>query len=466
MMNNYKKIPVNLVNSQQKASRSFEDILPHNLDVEEEVIGGLLLDESAIAIVSEILIPEAFYVQAHQIIYKEILELFQQNEARSPTIIASVLQDKGLLEKVGGMPRLATLLERCVSAVNIDHHSELILDKYLKRSLVKTGGEIRELGLELTQKSEVLLDEAETKLHQLRGDRVGTGLTPVCDILFESFEDIAELHESGETPGVPTGFYDLDALTGGLQPSDLIIVAGRPSMGKTSFALNIAEHAARQGKITAVFSLEMSRQQLGLRLLSSATGIGSDRLRTGKIAQVDFDRISEALGKLAELPIEIDDTANVTTWQIKTQLRQLELRKGQDIGLVVLDYLQLMETGGDNRVTELAKITRAFKAIAREFKVPFVVLSQLSRAVESRNNKRPLLSDLRESGAIEQDADLVLMLYRDEYYNPDTPDPGLTEINVVKHRNGPTGTIKLLFEQERTKFLNIEQKGKFKGAFD
>jgi replicative DNA helicase len=266
-----------------------------------------------------------------------------------------------------------------------------------------------------------------------------------------------QLQQQTALPGIATDFYDLDAMTGGFQRSDLIIIAGRPSMGKTSFSLNIAHNVAKQNLTVAIFSLEMSKEQLSQRLLATEANIESNRLRSGRLAQNDLEKIIDAMSNLSILPIYIDDSSSLTVTQMRSQVRRLQASQKGQLGLVLLDYLQLMDGGSDNRVQELSRITRSLKGLAREVNVPVIALSQLSRAVESRNNKRPMMSDLRESGSIEQDADLVMMLYRDEYYNPDTPDRGVAEVIVTKHRNGPTGAIKLLFQAGQTRFVNLQQ---------
>jgi replicative DNA helicase len=348
------------------------------------------------------------------------------------------------------------LLNRTISAVNIDRFATLVMDKYIRRELIKAGHEIVNLGYETATELETVLDRSEQKIFRLTQERPEQGLIPISDSLIQTFNTIENLHQQVALPGIPSGFYDLDAFTTGFGRSDLIIIAGRPSMGKTSFSLNIAANIAKKSKLpVAIFSLEMSREQLAQRLLASEAKIASNRLRSGRITQQDIEALVNAVGSLSELPIYIDDTANLSVLQMRSQVRRLQGQLKRDLGLVLLDYLQLMEGGGDNRVQELSKITRSLKGLARELNVPVIALSQLSRGVEQRNNKRPMLSDLRESGSIEQDADLVIMLYRDEYYNPDTPEQGIAEAIITKHRNGPVGTVKLLFKSELTKFESL-----------
>lgn len=430
---------------------------PQNIEAEESILGGILLDPKALGKISDSLIPEAFYVTTHQDIYRAALALQEKKKPTDLMTVSSWLQDNHLLDEIGGMPRLIQLIERTVSAANIDRYAELVMEKYMRRQLISTSGEIIELARDTTLDLENIFDESEQKIFRLTQKRPQEGLIFLGDTLIETFNKIEQMHETTTLPGIETQFYDLDAMTSGLQPSDLIIIAGRPSMGKTSFALNIAYNIAQQNLPVAVFSLEMSKEQLTQRLLSSETHIESNRIRSARLSQNDLEKVFNGLDKLLKLPIYIDDTPNLTVGQMRSQVRRLQTEKKGQIGLVLIDYLQLMGEGGDNRVQELSKITRSLKALAREINAPVIALSQLSRAVESRNNKRPMMSDLRESGALEQDSDLIMMLYRDEYYNPDSLDRGLAEVIITKHRNGPTGTIKLLFQSEFTKFLNLKK---------
>lgn len=648
---------------------------PQNVEAEESILGGILLDPEAIGRVTDLLKPEAFYINAHRDIYKAALAL---NGQGLPTDLMSVytwLSDHELLEKVGGQGKLAQLVERTVSAVNIDRYAALVVDKYQRRQLIQAGHEIVKLGYETSLELETVFDQTEQKVFGLTQVSAKQGLTPISDTLIQALQEIESRHEGLALPGIASDFYDLDAMTGGFQRSDLIIVAGRPSMGKTSFALGIARNIADKFPV-AIFSLEMSKEQLVQRLLASEAEIESNFLRTGRISQNQWEPLSHALGTLSELPIYIDDIANQTVTQMRSQARRLQAENSGRLGLILIDYLQLMEgTGSENRVQELSRITRSLKGLAREINVPIIALSQLSRGVEARNNKRPMMSDLRESGcltgdslvtladsgvqvpildlvgksgfavwalneatmkleravvsnafstgvksvfklttrlgrtiratgnhkfltihgwqrldelkiglrlalprflpnpswqfmsdaelgllghligdgctlprhtiqyttreqdlanqvlslavevfgdavkprkraarlatvvksdeierlansdvywdeiasieadgeaevydltvptfhnfiannivvhnSIEQDADLVIMLYRDSYYNPDSPDRDIAEVIITKHRNGPTGTIKLLFKPELTKFLNLAQK--------
>ncbi len=430
---------------------------PQNIEAEESILGGILLDPEAMIRVADILTKEAFYVQAHQEIYHAAQVLHGQGKPTDLMSVSTWLADRGLLDKIGGTAKLAQLLNRTVSAVNIDRYAALIMDKYVRRQLIAAGHEIVDLGYDAAEELETVLDESEQKIFRLTQERPQQGLVSISETLIQAFNEIENLHQEIALPGIPCGFYDLDGMTSGFSRSDLIIIAGRPSMGKTSFALNISLNIAKEQKLpVAIFSLEMSKEQLAQRLLSSEAKIPSNRLRSGRISQNEFEPLANAVANLSELPIYIDDTANLSVMQMRSQVRRLQAQQKNKLGLVLLDYLQLMEgSGSDNRVQELSRITRSLKGLAREINVPIIALSQLSRGVEQRNNKRPMLSDLRESGSIEQDADLVIMLYRDEYYHPDTPDRGLAEVLIVKHRNGPTGTVKLLFKAELTKFENL-----------
>nr|WP_290222671.1 replicative DNA helicase [Trichocoleus desertorum] len=430
---------------------------PQNIDAEEAILGGILLDPEAINRVIDVLRPEAFYISAHQEIYRTAVTLHSQGKPTDLMSITSWLQDHSLLEKVGGQSRLAQLVDRTISAVNIDQYASLVMDKYLRRKLIQVGTEIAQLGYETNSELVKILDQSEQKVFSITQDRPQQGLVPTSDILTDTFSDIESRSLGMVMPGIACGFYDLDAMTQGFQRSDLVIVAGRPSMGKTSFVLNIARNISAFHKLpVAVFSLEMSKEQLVYRLLSSESRIESGRLRSGRISQTEWEPLGHAISTLSQLNVYIDDTPDISVTEMRSKARRLQAENGKPLGLVLIDYLQLMEgSGSENRVQELSKVTRGLKSLARELGVPVIALSQLSRGVESRTNKRPMMSDLRESGSIEQDADLIMMIYRDEYYNPDTPDRGVAEVIITKHRNGPVGTVKLLFEPQFTCFRNL-----------
>lgn len=582
---------------------------PQNIEAEESILGAILLDPEAINKVADILPKEAFSITAHQEIYQACLNLQLQGKPTDLMTVTTWLSDRGLLEKIGGQIKLAQLVDRTVSSVNIDLYALLVVDKWIRRQLIHTGYEIAELGYDTATELPEILDKAEQSIFGLTQERPQQGLVSISETLVKTFETI-EIYQQGlAIPGLPCDFYDLDAMTGGFQRSDLIIVAGRPSMGKTAFSIGVAYNIASLHKLpVAIFSLEMSKEQLVQRMLAAESGIESNRLRAGRISQNEWEPLSRAIATLSELPIFIDDSPNPTVTEIRSKCRRLQSEQGGKLGLILLDYLQLMEGGSpDNRVQELSRITRGLKSLARELNVPIIALSQLSRGVEARTNKRPMMSDLRESGcltgdtliplvnhpeqqlpirdlidkigkfrlkvwavneatmmlepalvhhafatgvkpvfklttsdgrslratgnhqfltmggwqrldelakgdriaipierfqkslqyfkiywdeiisieadgeaevydltvdfhhnfvanniivhnSIEQDADLVIMLYREEYYHPDTPDRGIAEVIITKHRNGPTGTVKLLFDSALTKFKNLARR--------
>ncbi len=430
---------------------------PQNIEAEEAILGGILLDPEAVARVSEFLKPEMFYVASHQEIYRGCLQLHAQGLPTDLMSISAFLGDSNILDRVGGAPYLRRLLESTVNAVNVDQYAKIVQDKYTRRQMIRAGQEVAALGYDTTSPVSTLLDQGEQIIFEVTQGRIQRSLVPASEILMDLFTQLETRFEKGEeVAGLKSDFYDLDALTEGFQPSDLIIVAGRPSMGKTSFALSVGYNIACLYNLPVVcFSLEMSKEQLVQRLLCCEASLESNRLRSGRISEVEWERVSQAMGKLASTPMFIDDSASITLTEMRSKARRLKAEQGGRLGMILIDYLQLMEGAGDNRVQEIARITRGLKAMARELQAPVMALSQLSRGVEARTNKRPMLSDLRESGSIEQDADLVIMLYRDEYYNTDTQDRGIAEIIVAKHRNGPVGTAKLLFENQYTRFKNM-----------
>ena len=379
---------------------------PASIEAEEAILGGILFDPEAITRVAELIVKDAFYVKAHQEIYHAALSLNSKGKPTDFISVSTYLSDRDLLEQVGGTTKLAQLLNRTVSAVNIDRYANLIMEKYIRRQLITSGHEIVDLGYNNAEELEVVLDSAEQKIFRLTQERPQEGLIPIAETLVNTFNTIEELHQETALPGIPSGYYDLDAMTSGFSRSDLIIIAGRPSMGKTAFALCVASNIARESKLPiAVFSLEMSREQLTQRLLSSEARIPSNRLRSGRISVQEFEPLINGVESLSELPIYIDDTANLTVMQMRSQVRRLQAQQKDPLGLVLVDYLQLMEGGdNDNRVQQLSKMTRSLKGLARELNVPIVALSQLSRGVEQRTNKRPMLSDLRESGCLSGDS--------------------------------------------------------------
>jgi replicative DNA helicase len=442
---------------QELSFQTYNDRLPpQNIDAEEAILGGILLDPEALGRVADLIRPEAFYLTAHQEVFRCMLALQNQGLPTDLMSVSTWLRDRDLLERVGGQSKLIQLIDHTVSAVNIDQYAALVMDKYMRRKLIQAGGEIAQLGYDTAKDLEQILDQSEQKVFGVTQDRPQNGLTATADVLTHTFQDIESRSLGMVLPGLSCGYYDMDAMTQGFQRSDLIIVAGRPSMGKTSFTMNIARNIAAFHKLpVAIFSLEMSKEQLVQRLLASEVRIESGRLRSGRVSQQEWEPLGHAISALSQLPLYIDDTPSITVTEMRSKARRLQAEQGGALGLILLDYLQLMDGGSDNRVQELSKITRSLKGLARELNVPVIALSQLSRSVESRTNKRPMMSDLRESGAIEQDADLIMMLYRDEYYNPDTPDRGIAEVILTKHRNGPTGVVKLLFESQFTQFRNL-----------
>ncbi|MCU0544641.1 MAG: replicative DNA helicase [Oscillatoriaceae cyanobacterium Prado104] len=386
------------------------DVMPTNIEAEEAILGGILIDPEAISRIAEILRPEFFSIAAHQTIYRTALDLFFQGQPTDLMTVTTLLADRNRLEQIGGQTKLAQLVDRTVSAVNIDQYAILVEDKYQRRRLIEAGNNIVQLGYETATPLPTVLDKAEQEVFSITQDRPQQDLVSIGETLNVTFQELENRNEGLSLPGIPCGFYDLDAMTGGFQRSDLIIVAGRPAMGKTAFCTNIAHHiaAGQQRLPVAIFSLEMSKEQLVQRILSGEAKIESNRLRSGRISQNEWEPISEAIGNLSELPIFIDDTPNVTVTEIRSKARRLQAEQGGALGLILLDYLQLMEGSSDNRVQELSRITRSLKGLARELSVPIIALSQLSRSVEARTNKRPMMSDLRESGCLTGDSLVTL----------------------------------------------------------
>ena len=432
-----------------------ETIIMQNVEAEEAVLGAILLDPEAMGRVAETLEPKSFSLRSHQTIYKASLALYSEGKPTDLMTVTTWLSDQKLLEKAGGQLGLTQLLDRTVSATNIDQYGLLISDKQTRRNLIESAHKIIELAEDTSQPLETVIQKSEEQIANISQSKSQQDLVSIGETLIDTFQEIEDRSESKIPPGVPSGFYDLDAMTGGFQRSDLIIVAGRPAMGKTALAVQFGFKIAKKGLPVAIFSLEMSKGQLVQRLLAGEAKIESTRLRAGNIQQEEWEPLTEAISKLAELPIFIDDSSNPTVSEIKKKAQKLQAENDGKLGLILIDYLQLMDGGSDNRVQELSRITRGLKGMAKDLNVPVVVLSQLSRSVEQRTNKRPMLSDLRESGSIEQDADLVMMIYRDDYYNPNTSDGGIAELILAKHRNGPTGTVKLLFDSQFTQFKNM-----------
>lgn len=433
---------------------------PHHDEAEQSVLGACLKSKEAFAKALEVINEEDFYKSIHRKIFAAMSELFEANEEIDPLTLADRLRRKKELEAVGGIEYLDFLEDRVPTASAIIHHARIIRDKKILRDLINTATDIVTQSYDDSEEVGELLDRAENAIFQISEKKTKPSFFRLKDIVKSSFDYIEKLFEKpGLVTGVETGFTDFDRLTSGLQRSDLIIIAGRPSMGKTSLALDIARFAAvRRQVATGIFSLEMSKEQVGIRLLCAEARVDSSKLRTGYLSKTDWPKLTAAGGRLSEAPIFVDDTAALSTLEVRARARRLCAE--HDLGLIIVDYLQLMRSDrrkSENRQLEISEISMGLKALAKDLNIPIVALSQLSRAVETRPDKRPLLSDLRESGSIEQDADVVAFIYRDEVYNPDGDHPGIAEILVRKQRNGPIGDIKLAFSKECTRFDNYSE---------
>ncbi|WP_018130444.1 replicative DNA helicase [Effusibacillus pohliae] len=439
--------------------QSIERVPPQNIEAEQAVLGAVLIEPDALTVVSEILKPEDFYRTSHQKIFEGMIEVAENGEPVDIVTLTAHLQDTGQLEEVGGVSYLATLANTVPTAANADYYANIVKEKAVVRRLIKVATQIAASGYEGTDDVAGLLDEAERRIAELSNEKITRGFTPIKDILLTTFERIEFLysHKGGVT-GIPSGYPDLDRLTSGFQKSDLIIVAARPSVGKTAFSLNIAQNVAvRAGVPVAIFSLEMSKEQLVQRILCAEATIDAGKMRTGFLDDDDWPKLTMAVSTLAEAPIFIDDTPGITVTEIRAKCRRLQQEHG--LGMILIDYLQLIQGRGksDNRQQEISDISRNLKMIARELDVPVIALSQLSRSVEQRQDKRPMLSDLRESGSIEQDADIVAFLYRDDYYDPESERKNIIEIIIAKQRNGPTGKVELVFLKNFNKFVSLER---------
>lgn len=441
------------------SSTFIDRIPPQNIEAERSTLGSMLLEKEAIFRAVELLKPEDFYKEAHRIIYQTVVELTNRNEPVDLVTVTEELRQKNQLDSVGGVPYLTGLVNAVPTAANIEYYARIVEEKALLRSLIHAASTVVSQGYEGADEIEKILDQAEQAIFNVTQRRSSRGYVFLKDILNEAFERIEKLFETkGGVTGIPTGFADLDRLTAGLQPSDLIILAARPSMGKTTFALNIAEYAAIELQVPViVFSLEMAKEQLAMKMLCSEAGVDNQRLRTGSLVESDWPKLSRALGRLGEAKMYIDDTPGVSVMEVRAKARRIKAEGG--LGLIVIDYLQLMQNRGksESRQQEVSEISRSLKALARELSVPVIALSQLSRAVEQRTSKVPGLADLRESGSLEQDADIVCFLYRDEYYNPDSEKKGIAELIIAKHRNGPIGSVEFFFQKECSKFVGLER---------
>ena len=435
-------------------------IPPHDTEAEQAVLGSMLTDQDAVIDAIEVLKPEDFYRDDNKYIYEAILNLYNKAEPIDIITVKSELISMGKFEVIGGFEYLGILPDKVPLVANAERYIKIVEEKSLLRQLIKASNELIDLGYAQNEDIEMVMDQAEKKIFDIMQGKNQKGFSPIKDILIESFAEIEKLYNQKEPiTGVPTGFADLDYKTAGLHKSDLILVAARPAMGKSAFALNIAANAAINAKVpVAIFNLEMSKSQLVNRMLCSEAMVDSNKIRTGKIEEDDWVKLATALGPLSEAPIYIDDTAGISVAEIRAKCRKLKLEK--NIGLVVIDYLQLIQGSGKrnaSREQEISEISRSLKILAKELDIPVIALSQLSRAAEQRADHRPMLSDLRESGAIEQDADIVMFLYRDDYYNPDTEKKNIAEVILAKHRAGSTGTVELLWMGNYTKFANIER---------
>lgn len=442
---------------------------PHNIEAEQAVLGSIFLEKEAIVTVSEILTPEDFYRAAHKKIYEVMIAIGESGEPVDLITVTAALKDRKWLDEVGGIPYLSDLASSVPTAANVDYYAEIVAEKAVLRRLIRTATEIATSGFQGLDPVENILSDAERSILEISQKGQRGGFVRVSDVLMETYNRLEKLSKSsGEVTGVPTGYHDLDRLTSGFQPSDLIIVGARPAMGKTAFALNIAQNVAvRTQKSVAIFNLEMSASQLVSRMLCAESNVDANRLRTGQLEEEDWEKIIMGMGSLSNSPIFIDDTPGITMPEIRSKLRRLHAEQN-GLGLIVIDYLQLItgrsRGGPENRQQEISEISRQLKMLARELNVPVIALSQLSRGVEQRQDKRPMMSDIRESGSIEQDADIVAFLYRDDYYNPESEDKNIIEVIIAKHRNGPVGKVKLAFLKEYNKFVNIARSYQEDGA--
>ena len=453
--------------TKQKRNNNAElsELMPQNIDAEEAILGAILVSPVCMNKVVEHLRPESFYKPAHRYVYEAMLQLYNGEDKIDIVSVSDVLNINQKLELVGGRAFINDLSYKTITTTNVEYYAKIVQEKAIKRSLINAGSEIISTGYDLNPIEESL-EVAEKLIFDIASQKASQSLAPIKDLVYDTYAKIEERYQNKDKlTGTPTAFYDLDAMTNGLQKSDLIILAARPAMGKTSFALNIAQNVALKANIpVAIFSLEMSKEQLVQRLLCSEAEVDTQRLKTGNMQTKDWEKLAVAMDAFSQAPIYIDDTAGCTITDLRAKCRRLAMAE-KNLGLIVIDYLQLIEgTGREDRMQQISSISRGLKILAKELNVPIISLSQLSRAVEGRTDKRPMLSDLRESGSIEQDADIVMFIYRDEYYkNAEGGDEdeaekaankGEAEIIIAKHRNGPVGTVKLLFQGNITKFKN------------
>ncbi|PIV14549.1 MAG: replicative DNA helicase [Gallionellales bacterium CG03_land_8_20_14_0_80_55_15] len=442
---------------------------PHSVEAEQSVLGGLMLESSALDKIADLITRDDFYRFEHRLIYRQIVRMSELAKPVDVITVAEGLEIAGELDKVGGLAYLGSLAQNVPSAANIRRYGEIVRERSIMRQLVEVGTDIADSAYNPTGRDAAqLLDEAEGKVFQIaeagaRGKQGFMSMPPLLTQVVERIETLYGRDNTSDVTGTPTGYTDLDRMTSGLQPGDMIVVAGRPSMGKTAFSINIAENIALDSKLpVAIFSMEMGAAQLAMRMLGSVGKLNQHDLRSGKLQDDDWGRLTHALGRLNDAPIFIDESAALSSLELRARARRLHRQHGS-LGLIVVDYLQLMSSNAgkasENRATEISEISRALKGLAKELQVPVMALSQLNRSLEQRPNKRPVMSDLRESGAIEQDADLILFIYRDEVYNSDSPDKGKAEIIIGKQRNGPIGKVELAFRGEYTRFDNLASSG-------
>lgn len=436
-------------------------IPPQNTDAEASLLGAILIDSDALIKIADKVSAEDFYDERHRYIYEAILKLYDAHSPIDVLTLSNQLNSFGVLETVGGSSYLTELTNFVPTASHVEQYAEIVAQKALRRRLIKAAQDIATLGFNETNELQTLIEDAEIRLFEVSQQHIKQDITSLETILSESFDRLDDLHrDKGKIRGIPTGFKDLDKMLAGLQKSDLFVLAARPSMGKTALALNLAHNIAVQSKAPVLmFSLEMSKEQLVDRILAMESGVNAWSLRTGNLTDVDFEKIGQAMGTLSEAPIFIDDSPSITVSELRTKARR-EAHK-HELGLIIVDYLQLMSGGGrfgssDNRVQEISEISRGLKSVARELNVPVLALSQLSRSVESRSPQIPQLADLRESGSIEQDADVVAFIYREEYYNQESDRKNITDIFIKKHRNGPTGNIELYFDRDKQKYRSLD----------
>jgi replicative DNA helicase len=428
---------------------------PHNLEAEESVLGAVMLSAEAANVALEKLKAEDFYKPAHQIIFEAIVKLFDQNQPIDVVSVSNALRRGSQLDRIGGLGYLSGLLDTVPDSSNVGHYAEIVEETSARRRLLRAGSVVSSIAMRMDRSIDEVLDAAEQEVFRVSEEKVGDGLLAVGPMLKSTLERIEELGARGEdVTGLSTGFRDLDGKLAGLHGANLVVIAARPSMGKTALALNIAQNAAENDHPVALFTLEMSREEVVLRLLSAMAGVDSHRLRTGQLGQELWQRVAREAARLYQMPFYVDDSPDLTVTAIRAKCRRLARKRG--LSLVVVDYLQLMQSSGrsENRQQEIADISLSLKNLARELRVPVIAVSQLNRALEQRENKRPRLGDLRESGAIEQDADVVMFIYRDEYYNPGGDQPGIAEVNIAKHRSGATGLVMMNFAAEFTRFRN------------